>query len=210
MTDWDALEAAWTPARASGALGPASLDDLRAHAAGYLPAALRVSPTARAMDLGTGVGVPGLLLAVSHPRMEWALVDASARRCATARVARDALDLGDRVVIIHARAEELARDRLWRGRVDLVVARSFGDPAELAECGLPLLRPGGTLVVSVTEETEARWRAADLEPLGAAVGECWSTDAGRYLSVQRRECSDSEGAGRYPRRPAARRRSPML
>lgn len=212
MTDWRALEAAWAPARAAGSLGPVSINELREHAAGYVPAALRVSPSARAVDLGTGVGVPGLLLAVDHPGMEWKLVDASARRCAMAEAARDALGLGARVTVVHARAEELACAVGWRGEMDLVVARSFGDAAELAECGTPLLRPGGVLVVSVTDETAARWASADLTPLAAAVEDSWTTAAGRYLAVRRRMGGGdaAEGDHRFPRRAAARRRAPLF
>ena len=210
MTDWEALESAWSPARAAGVLGPLSLDELRDHAAGYVPAALRVPVSARAVDLGTGAGVPGLLLAVDHPGMRWTLVDASARRCSMAESACAALGLGDRVAVVHARAEELAHRADWRGEFDLVVARSFGDAAELAECGVPLLRPGGVLVVSVTSETALRWNDADLEPLGATVEDCWTTPAGRYLAVRRRAIGELPAGDRYPRRPAARRRRPLF
>lgn len=212
MTDWEALESAWAPARAAGVLGSRSLGELRDHAAGYVPAALRVPSVARAVDLGTGAGVPGLLLAVAHPEMQWTLVDASARRCSMAEAACAALDLGDRVAVVHARAEELARAAEWRGAVDLVVARSFGDAAELAECGIPLLRPGGVLVVSVTNEIANRWRSADLDPVGGAVEDCWTTPAGRYLMVRRQstDTGAAEPGDRYPRRLAARRRRPLF
>ena len=134
-------------------------------------------------------------------------MDASERRCGFARDAVRAVGLENRVEVRHARAEELATSEGFRGRGDLVVARSFGPPSELAECGLPLLTPAtGRLVVSVTPETEAVWRAASPEGVTLLFDDVRLTPHGRFLTVH----AEDMIADRYPRRPAARRRSPLF
>ena len=206
-----ALEAAWAPARAEGVLGTASILALDEQAAGFVPAAWRSGPlVGRAIDLGTGAGVPGVLLAAALPATRWRLLDASQRRCDHATAAVHALDLGERVAVVHARADELVRSPRtgleWRGWADLVVTRLFGPPAETAECSLPLVRLGGRVVVSVSAATAAQWRGADLGTLGGAVVDDWSTSAGRYIALER----VAPGEPGFPRRTARRRRDPLF
>lgn len=204
--DWAALEAAWRPARAAGVLGRTTIEELVAHAAGYLPAACRVQDEFRGVDLGTGAGVPGLLLALARPRSQWLLVDASEKRCDLAEKAARAVQVHDRVTVRHARAEEVAQDPEWRGTGDLVVARSFGPPAEVGECGLPLVAPSGQLVVSVNEATEREWRAATDSRIPFSVVGSWQLLSGRFLALA---VSGSVGE-EMPRRPAARARRPLF
>ena len=203
--DWAALDAAWKSARAAGVLGPTSTKDLWRHAAGYLPAACLVFDDIRGIDLGTGAGVPGVLLAAMLPMSAWLLIDASERRCAYARQAVAALELSTRVRVVHARGEEITHDPEWRGTADLVVARAFGPAAELAEIGLPLLAPTGRLVVSASTTTAEHWR------VGAAyqsmeVDARAADDGGRFVEVRRL----GEVPTMWPRPPAARRRAPVF
>ena len=204
-SDWDTLAAAWAPAREAGVVGPVDIDDVVAHAAGYVPAAWRVQASFRGVDLGTGAGIPGIPLALLHPQSQWLLIDASARRVDLARLAVEALDLGARVELRHVRAEELSHEPTWRARVDLVVARRFGDLAEALECGGPLVRAGGRLVVSTTDEAVARLEDRDLGRIGLASIETWETTAGRYVALT----GTGTANDRFPRRPPARRHSPI-
>ena len=202
--DWAALDAAWEPARRAGVLGTATTEALIAHAAGFLPAACRVGDRFSGIDLGTRAGVPGIVLAALRPASSWVLVDASERRCEYAATAVRALGLGSRVRVVHARAETVAHDPEFRARQDLVVARSFGPPTELAECALPLVAPDGVLVVSVTEGTRGEWsRAADV--VGIRFVDEHAIEAG-FLGVR----PPTEVPAAWPRRPAARRRSPLF
>ena len=202
--DWAALDTAWQPARRAGALGSATTEELIAHAAGYLPAACRVEAEFSGIDLGTGAGVPGVVLAALRPGSRWTLVDANARRCEFTAAAVRALGLGPRVTVQHARAEDVAHEARHRGSHELVVSRSFGPPSEVAECALPLVAPGGRLVVSVVDETRSRWEA------GAVTWEleieARSAAGTQYIEVSPRIPVPAS----WPRRPAARRRSPVL
>ena len=209
MTDsrYEALEAVWESARATGSLGSVSMDELREHAAGYISPNLRLQPGARCVDMGTGVGVPGVLLALLYPETTWCLLDASARRCEIAWEAVREAGLDDRVEVAHERADDFARKPQWRAAIDLVVARLFGPPSEVAECGVPLLAENGSLVVSVSATTANVWKSADLSPLAASVVEQWKTTSASYVRVQR---TVGRMADRLPRREAPRRRSPLF
>lgn len=79
----------------------------------------------RWIDLGTGGGLPGLVLAASYPATIWTLIDARAKKLAQVR--RFAAALGVRnVTTVHGRAEALCDDPRCRGAYDGVVARAVG------------------------------------------------------------------------------------
>ncbi|MDE0607422.1 MAG: class I SAM-dependent methyltransferase [Acidimicrobiaceae bacterium] len=204
---YEKLAAVWEEARACGSLGSVSVEELREHAAGYASPNIGLRSDARCVDLGTGVGVPGLLLAMMHPETNWRLLDANQRRCEIADRAVCAVGLEDRVEVVHGRADDLAREPHWRSTHDLVVARLFGPPSEVAECGIPLVAERGSLVVSASADTAETWLSADLSMLVAAVTERWETDSGNYIRVQRLRGAVPD---RFPRRPATRRREPLF
>lgn len=200
-----ALDRAWGPARAAGAIGAAGIGDLLAHASGYVTDRWQRTELL-IVDVGCGAGVPGLLLALVLPKSRLVLVDSSLRRCEMARAAAQAAGVLDRVEVRHCRVEAVAREAGARGGFDGAVVRSFGPPSEVAECALPLLRTGGSLVAAVSTGSLEAWCGADLSPLGSVVGSSWSTTAGSYLEVWRVGPSEE----RFPRRPAARRRRPLF
>ena len=201
------LDQAWAPARQAGTIGSASTAELRAHARGFVVPAWRLDRPVRLIDIGTGAGIPGLLAALELPESRWVLADADKRRCRAAGAAVRAVGLEHRVTIEHARIEALAVRPGAREGFDGATARSFGPASELAECGLPLLRVGGELVVSVTEETERHWSTPDLErATGCVLARSWQTAHGRYLAVRRTRPAP-EG---LPRRAPSRRRTPLI
>ncbi|MDQ1428570.1 MAG: rRNA (guanine527-N7)-methyltransferase [Acidimicrobiaceae bacterium] len=154
-----------TSARAQHFLGPGDIASHLAHSlafAGLVPIAPGL-----AVDLGSGAGVPGLILAVGWPESSWVLLDANARKTEFLRSAVAALKLDDRVEVVVRRAEEAGHDARWRGSADLVVARGFGPPAVTAECAAPLLRVGGTVVVAEPPGgAPDRWPSDGLRLLG--------------------------------------------
>jgi SAM-dependent methyltransferase len=127
--------------------------------------------TGPVLDLGSGGGLPGLVLATYRPELELTLLEARQRAC---RFLREAVaDLGlPHVVVVEARAEDAARRPDLRGAFDAVVARSFGPPAVTAECAVGFLRVGGRLVVSEPPEDggpdapPSRWPPDGLDALG--------------------------------------------
>src|SRR5690606_17953039 len=135
----------WVEGQRLSAVGPGDVTVHLAHAE-HLAGLLEVP--ARAVDLGSGAGIPGLALAGLWPASEWVLLDAAQRRTRLLERAVERLGWTGRVHVVHGRAEDLGRDPQHRQRYDLVTARLFGPPAAAAECGAPLLRADGILAVT--------------------------------------------------------------
>ncbi len=141
------------------------------------------------VDLGTGVGIPGLILADACPDTQWTLIERREGRTDLLRRAIRRLALSDRVEVYTGDAIVAARSTL-RGSADWVTARSFGPPADTAECASGFLRPGGGLITSepFDGDMDARWPMTEVEETtGLARDHEWTTDAGRYLRFQRTE-----------------------
>jgi 16S rRNA (guanine527-N7)-methyltransferase len=124
----------------------------------------------RILDLGSGGGLPGLVLLDAFPDSEVVLLDAHQRRCAFLREAIVVLGVESRCSVVEGRAESLAHEPGLRGGFDLVVARAFGPPATTAECAVGFLSVGASLVVSEPpdEAITTRWPDDGLALLGLA------------------------------------------
>ena len=136
------------------------------------PAACLPAGPARLVDLGSGGGLPGLVVATDWPEATVALLEANGRRAAFLRRAVERLGLAGRVSVLEERAEVCGRQEDLRAGFDGALARSFGRPAVVAECAAPLLKVGGWLIVSepprseAEGDQEARWPAEPLRQLG--------------------------------------------
>jgi len=161
-------------------------------------------------DLGSGGGLPGLVVAERWPEARLVLVEAQGRRAAFLGQAIRSLGLGERVSVRQVRAEEFGRDPDARACFDLVLARSFGAPAAVAECAAPLLRVGGWLVVSEPpdqdEVAEAeRWPAEPLGQLGLVPAERAREEFEYRVLRQAEPCPD-----RFPRRNGVPAKRPLF
>lgn len=159
------LEAVLGEGQKQGLLGPGPVSVQVRHA---LALAEHIAPpTGPALDLGTGGGLPGLVLAVCWPSTRWYLLDGRERSTRFVGEAVEELGLGGRCTVLAGRAELMGHDPAHRHQYDLVVARGFGPPAATAECGAPFLRTGGKLVVSEPPGgDERRWPAVAMRGLG--------------------------------------------
>lgn len=96
----------------------------------------------RVGDVGSGAGLPGLVLAIARPDVQWVLIEPMERRVAWLTEQVDALEL-DNVEVVRARAED------WKAGpvLDAVTARAVSALRTLVPIVAPLVRDGGELIL---------------------------------------------------------------
>ena len=196
----EALAEVLERARTLGFLGPGPVTPHIDHAVRFATL-LHSDDEGPCVDLGSGGGVPGLGLARLLPLSRWILVDAMAKRARFLEEAVLRLGLTDRVEVVCGRAEDVGRQDRRRNAHQTVVARSFAAPPVLAECAAPLLRTGGTMVVSEPPAEPAqgghrrdRWPERGLATLGLEVDGWWPGPPAFVRLRQTRPCPE-----RFPR-----------
>lgn len=127
------------------------------------------SGTRRALDIGSGGGVPGMPIAIARPDIAVTLMDATGKKVRFLAETATAIGAAN-VTAIQARAEELARDPGHRASYDVVTARAVARLATLVELTLPFLRIGGRAVLpkGVAAEEELQEARFAIETLGGA------------------------------------------
>jgi 16S rRNA (guanine527-N7)-methyltransferase len=214
----DELDRVLQEAQALGFFGPGSLALQRHHAAGYTQIARQAAQDAPGgvltpvLDLGSGGGLPGLVVALEWPEARLTLLDANQRRTEFLSAAVVTLGLSDRVRVVTARAEEAGRDPELRGAFTGVMARSFGAPAVLAECAAPFLSVGGWLIVSdppgdplATVPDADRWPEEPLREFGLEVGDPVAAEFRYQVLHQVAPCPE-----RFPRRNGVPSKRPLF
>lgn len=124
-------------------LSPRGLDELEDR---HLPEAVvfssRLPDGPRLLDLGSGGGLPGVVIAAARPDLKVELLDATRKK--TEFLSEVNAELGLSMVIHHGRAEDLGHGPLAAG-FDLVTARAVAPLDRLVPWAAPFLRPGGQL-----------------------------------------------------------------
>ena len=190
-----------------GFLGPGPVEDHLHHARAFARAVDVTAPPSRVMDLGSGGGVPGLVLAAHWAEAQLVLLDGSSKRCDFLLEAVEKLGWEARVTVLCGRAEDLGHELKLRASFDLVVARSFAAPAVTAECAACFMTVGAHLVVSEPPEELAgdRWNPQGLETLGLGPATLLN-DAPRLAVMELRELCPE----RYPRRVGVPTKRPLF
>jgi 16S rRNA (guanine527-N7)-methyltransferase len=123
----------------------------------------------RVIDIGSGGGLPGLVVAVMRTDLAVTLVEADRRKAGFLVHVAGLLDL-DNVTVAARRAEEMGRDREHHEGYDAVVSRAAAPPPLLVELAMPLLRDGASLWALVADAPAAAARLTGVEAGAAAVG----------------------------------------
>jgi 16S rRNA (guanine527-N7)-methyltransferase len=208
-------------ARDAGFLGPGPIDRHLLHAQGFVDLARAQAPAVanpRVLDLGSGGGLPGLVVAQQCPTATLVLLEANQRRAQFLERAVRTCGLEDRVSVVQERAEIAGRDMAYRGTFDGVVVRSFGPPAVVAECAAPLLRVDGWLIVSEppTEkegdpqvgsaaDESGRWPPEKLTQFGLEPVAFVRNQFGYQVLRQQQPCPE-----RFPRRNGIPSKKPLF
>ncbi|MGA8521858.1 MAG: 16S rRNA (guanine(527)-N(7))-methyltransferase RsmG, partial [Candidatus Dormiibacterota bacterium] len=102
------------------------------------------SPHSSVVDIGSGGGVPGIVIAILRPDLSVTLLDSDRRKTAFLDHVAGLLCLSG-VSVEALRAEDAGRREGMRERFDLATSRATAPPPVLCELALPLLRVGGSL-----------------------------------------------------------------
>lgn len=120
---------------------------------------LLAAETGPFVDVGSGAGFPGIPILLERSDLAGTLLDSRARRCAHLVEAVAACGLAERVEVLHLRAEEHAAGA-GRDAHGIAVARALAPPPVAIELCLPLVRPGGLLVLHAGAVERAQVEAA--------------------------------------------------
>ena len=121
---------------------------------------LRVIPeSGNLIDVGTGGGLPGMVIAIMRKDLRVTLMDATAKKLAFLDELIGELGL-DNCVTLCGRAEELSREPLYRDHFDNAVSRAVARLPLLMEYTLPFVRKGGIFVAMKGAEAETELEEA--------------------------------------------------
>lgn len=166
----------------------------------------------RIMDLGSGAGLPGIVLGIYLENSDIVLVDSLKKRVDFLERTAESLGLYN-ITAVHSRAEELSRDPSFRESFDFVTARAVARMNTLLEYTIPFLKVGGKLVLYKASRADEEVREAEnaLNVLGAKVIRTkrlalpFSDDERNLIKVEKADKTPD----RYPRRPARIKKSPL-
>jgi 16S rRNA (guanine527-N7)-methyltransferase len=166
----------------------------------------------RLIDLGTGAGLPGVVLKIARPDIDVTLVDATNKKVQFVQTVITELGLkGARTV--HGRAEDLGQHPDYRERFDVVTARGVATLPTLVELTLPLLEVGGVCLLPKGADLDVELgegqRAAKL--LGGRIesAELLPGVEGEPVTRLVRGIKIGLTPGRYPRRAGIPNKEPL-
>lgn len=112
------------------------------------------------IDVGTGAGFPGIPLKIVYPHLRITLLDSLNKRVNFLNEVIHGLELTD-ITAIHSRAEDGARNPLYRESFDLCVSRAVANLSTLSEYCLPFVKKSGYFVSYKSSQIQAELEQAE-------------------------------------------------
>ena len=124
----------------------------------------------KVIDIGTGAGFPGIPLKIVKPLAKITLLDSLNKRINFLNLVIEELELKN-IEAIHGRAEEFARNKIYREKYDVAVSRAVANLSTLTEYMLPFVKVGGKCIcmkgANVKEELDKAKNA--IQELGGKI-----------------------------------------
>lgn len=166
----------------------------------------------KVLDLGTGAGFPGIPLKIAYPELELILVDSLNKRINFLSEVIEKLQLNN-IVAIHARAEEIGKQKEYREQFDYCVSRAVANLSTLAEYCVPFVKIGGSFISYKSGKAEEEIENAKnaIKILGGKIENVVEfslpgTEVGRSLVVIQKK---KETAKKYPRNAGKPSKEPL-
>lgn len=103
-------------------------------------------PLQSLVDVGTGPGVPGMILAIINPSQHIVLIESNQKKAAFLRETIQILSL-ENVHVLSGRAEEIAHDKQYREQFDAATAKALGSLSQTSELTCGFVKPGGMILL---------------------------------------------------------------
>ncbi|TVU11879.1 hypothetical protein EJB05_45489 [Eragrostis curvula] len=164
------------------------------------------------IDVGSGAGLPGLILAVARPSWRFTLLESMRKRCTFLEHAVEAMGLSN-VDVVCDRAENVGQNLDYREAYDIAAARAVAELKVLAEYCLPLVRVGGLFVAAKGHDPhdEIKNAKSAVQKLGASMLELCNVESmgphGQRTAVI--YLKDRATPKKYPRLPGTPSKMPL-
>ena len=165
------------------------------------------------IDVGTGAGFPGIPVKIVNETLNVTLMDSLNKRILFLNDVIEKLKL-EGIKTVHARAEELGRNREYREKYDVVTSRAVANLSTLLEYMMPFAKVGGTCICMKGPNIEDELENADLaiKELGGKLEKIENfklpgSDIERNIIIIRKVRNISN---KYPRKAGTPAKEPLI
>jgi 16S rRNA (guanine527-N7)-methyltransferase len=165
----------------------------------------------RAIDVGSGNGVPGIPVAIALPRWSVVVLESNNKKSGFLDLFCKFNKIGN-VTVVTGRSELVAHQSAYRGQFDIAFARALGKLPTALELSIPFLRVGGQLIVphgtSYEQELESSQYA--IQELGTSLQQTIPyslSDSLKFTALLFKK--DHETKECYPRKPGMPKKDPL-
>ena len=171
-----------------------------------------IETNSKLIDVGTGAGFPGIPLKIYRSDLKVTLVDSLNKRLNFLNEVINSLKL-ENIETIHARAEELGRNKGYREKFDIATSRAVANLSTLSEYLLPFIKVGGKCICMKGADIDGELNNAKkaIEVLGGKVVDkevfnLPQSDLGRSIIVIEKT---KNTPGKFPRKPGTPAKEPI-